>query len=132
MTRLMCTAAVVLFATSSFAQACDYCQKEVTLTQKLANCYLGMYEDELARMKEGSLPAQLINLASCDDEDGETRGNATLPTVAQPTAKELTKTFLLDETAIQCLATELRGESWTAVAETQEGPVKTFEVKRDC
>ncbi len=105
--------------------ACDYCSAEVTLTSELAECYLTRVDGEIDKMIEANLPAQLINLASCDGAATATRGTSGLPGVSPGTRKP-DLSFLMDADGMRCLAVALRGESWSP------DPVKTFEVHRDC
>lgn len=109
------------------ALACDYCERNVTLTPELAACYLAKYESEIEQMQNAGLPVQLINLGSCEQVQTEKRGGGSLPS---PAASSGTATpslsFLLDAPAIHCLAQVLKSEAWSPER------VKTFEVRRDC
>ncbi len=105
--------------------ACDYCSAEVTLTSELAECYLQRVDVEINQMLEANLPAQLINLASCDGAETATRGTSTLPGVS-PGEKKPDLSFLMDAAGLRCLASELQAATWSP------DPIKTFEVRRDC
>lgn len=71
------------------------------------------------------LPAQLINLASCEGAESENRGAGSKPTPTGDTP-ELGLSFVLDLDALRCLAETLQKENWLPEA------IKSFEVRRDC
>lgn len=111
------------------AAACDYCQDAVNLTESSAACYLSLYQSEIEKMRENSMPAQLINLAVCDDVASQTRGAGFVPLPGKPVV-QVTTSFLLDENGLLCLAEELRAVSWETAVNKDD--VRTFQVKRDC
>lgn len=109
------------------ALACDYCERKITLTPELAECYLSKFEGEIEQMQDAGLPAQLINLASCEQAQTGKRGGGSLPSPPTPLGTApLSVSFVLDAPAIRCLARALRSETWSPKR------VKTFEVRRDC
>jgi hypothetical protein len=107
------------------AFACDFCERKVTLTPELATCYLSKVDAEIAQMEQSGLPAQLINLASCEGAQSATRGGTALPQGTEA-GQEPSLSFVLDAPALRCLAASLKTESWSPEL------VKTFEVRRDC
>lgn len=116
---------VVIGLSAQMANACDYCERQVTLTPELAACYLSKVDAEIAQMKQSALPAQLINLGSCDSAESGLRAGVALPT-ASSQGLEPSLSFVLDAQALRCLAQTLELESWSPEL------VKTFEVRRDC
>ena len=116
---------LLLIGTATSAHACDYCERKVTLTPQLAACYLAGVENEITQMQAAGLPAQLINLSSCDGAQTGTRGGGSLPVLPKD-APDPSLSFVLDAPALRCLARTLREESWSPDV------IKTFEVTRDC
>ncbi len=115
---------LVFLSTPGFA--CDFCDPKVVLSKPLAECYLDRFETEIARMEDAGLPAQLINLASCEGVDSETRGGGVLPSIATPNDLVPVTSFLMDAAGMRCLAETLAAETWSPDL------VQTFEVRRDC
>lgn len=118
---------VFLFFFPQAVLACDYCERKVTLTPDLAACYLSKFETEIDQMQQAGLPAQLINLGSCEQAKTEKRGGGSLPSLPTPRGTaEPSLSFVLDAPAIRCLAKTLETETWTPER------IKTFEINRDC
>lgn len=117
--------AMVVCGLGAPALACDYCSTQVTLNGVLAKCYLDRVEQEIDQMQQANLPAQLINLASCDGAQSATRGTTVLPTVRSPD-KTPDLSFLMDEAGLRCLALEVSSK------EIAPESVETFKVRRDC
>lgn len=115
----------MLLGTAAPVWACDYCSAEVTLTPALADCYLMRMETEISQMRAANLPAQLINLSSCETAETGTRGTSALPGV-KAAEKQPDLSFLMDADGMRCLAVELQSATWSP-----DG-VRTFEVRRDC
>lgn len=115
----------VLIGVGTPALACDFCSAEVTLTPDLAACYLDRVETEIDQMRAANLPAQLINLSSCEGAETGTRGTAALPSI-NAVEKKPDLSFLMDADGMRCLAMVLQDETWSPER------VKTFEVQRDC
>lgn len=120
--------AIAICLSAQTAHACDYCERKVTLTPDLAACYLSKVGDEIAQMEQSNLPAQLINLGSCDAAESDTRAGVALPQFAGASGQgpEPSLSFVLDAPALRCLAQTLQTESWSPDL------IKTFEVRRDC
>jgi len=106
--------------------ACDYCNPKVTFTKPIADCYLERFENEIRLMEEAGLPAQLVNLASCDGLESNTRGVGSLPTLSGQEPAKPDVSFVMDAVGMRCLAQQLQSETWAP-----EGSL-TFEVRRDC
>lgn len=111
------------FATT--AAACEYCEKRIILSDDLAACYLEKFDDEIAQMEKSGLPAQLVNLSTCDGAETPTRAGSELPGAVAVAALP-TLSFILDAPGMRCLAKALRVEKW------DPDRIKSFEIRRDC
>jgi len=107
------------------ALSCGYCEQAVSFTPELAECYLQRFEEEIIGMEAAALPAQLINLASCDSATSSTRGSGSIPLPGSENQIPTT-TFLMDAAGLRCLAKDLTEEDW------DPEQFKTFVIKRDC
>lgn len=117
--------AVSAFLIATPALACDYCDQTVTLNGMLADCYLARVDAEIQDLEDAGLPAQLINLASCEGVSSETRGAGSMPIPVQG-AVEPDTSFLLDKAGLQCLRNSVSGVEWG------DGTAQTFEVYSGC
>lgn len=124
--KMIAATPVALLLVTGPAMACDFCEKAVTLTQPLAQCYLDRYQAEIERMDQSGSPAQLINLTVCDGVTSANRGGS-LP---GPDAAEqpVSTSFLLDKEGLVCLAVALRAASWPGNGTA----ALTIEVPRGC
>ena len=122
-TRKICLS-LCLFASPAFS--CDYCERKVTLSRELADCYLQRMDVEIPQMENSGLPVQLINLSACETAKSVDRAGSSLPTNRLLHNLEPTLSFVLDAPAMRCLAQSIKDESWNP------DQIKTFEVSRDC
>jgi hypothetical protein len=111
--------------TSALAE-CKFCAREVTLSETLAKCFIGMAKDEQARAEASGMDFYPINLGGCLDA-GRNRAPNPFPIPRSGgQAKPLTTSFLVEPAAIGCLAHELSAENFSPEK------IKTFRIVSDC
>lgn len=116
--------AIFAVGTSNVLAACGFCAEEVTLSEKLANCYLKTLEDERAAAAKEDSEVHLVDLSSCL----LSRSATALPDLPTDGKKPvfLDEAFLIPVPALVCLARAVQDAAF------EPNTALTFEVRVDC
>jgi len=101
------TALVVFFSfgpeNSKASEVCDFCNTSVLLNNERATCFLSIYDDRLAKLKNSNVGFVRVNLGKCAGRKKTGSKGVVDPKSPIPEADLASEVVYLDETSLTCI-----------------------------
>lgn len=105
--HLLLVSLLAFTGTSPVLAACAVCDQVVTLNAKLAECYVGKYDEVITNLGDGTKPFTKVDLSTCGTPEDLEKGFAGLPTVGG-TPRRLKLIYILDKQGADCVLADLK------------------------